>query len=103
MAGRRIKNEEEARRFLRAIAASGVSQGHWVREHGIDGRSLQAWRMILEKRQRKSSALQLVELVPSTRPTRAQYRVHCGGFVVEVDDNFSDQVLGCPIPITTPT
>ena len=94
MAGRRIKNENEAQRFIRTIATSGVSQGQWVREHGIDGRSLQAWRMILEKRQRKASTLQLVELVPSTKLVPAQYRVHCGGFVVEVDDNFNDQVLG---------
>ena len=46
---RRVDDELEARRCLQAVAASGRSLGAWAREQGIDGRSLNAWRMNLER------------------------------------------------------
>lgn len=70
--GRRIRDEQEARRFLAAVRRSGVSRGDWARARGIDGRSLRAWDMNLARRgtrpgPRKSwetHPRELVELVP---------------------------------------
>ena len=98
MAGRKIRDKEEARRSLTAAASSGLGRAAWAREHGIDGRSLNAWRLNLERPRRSSmssSSLRLVELVPS-RPAAesATYRVVCGPFIVEVGERFDDEVLG---------
>lgn len=98
MAGRKIVDEREARSCLEAVAASGEGRATWARQHGIDGRSLNAWRINLERAgssTRWSTAeLRLVELVASS-PMRAApgCRVRCGSFVVEVDADFDDEVL----------
>ncbi len=75
--GRKIEDEREAVRCLRAAARKGMSTGAWARAHGFDGRSLHAWQMNIERRgttapvrRRKivpkvSSAHALVELVPA--------------------------------------
>lgn len=47
---RKIDNQNEARRCLRAAERAGLTAGEWAREHGIDGRSLNAWRMNLARR-----------------------------------------------------
>lgn len=99
MAGRKIRDEGEARLALDAVARSGQRRAEWAREHGIDGRSLNAWRMNLERRGAEGAerGLRLVELVPTERhrPARsARYRVRCGPFVVEVDAGFEDDSLG---------
>ena len=44
---RKIADETEARRCLRAARLAGLSAGEWARARGIDGRSLNAWRMNL--------------------------------------------------------
>ena len=46
--GRKIQDEREAVRCLRAAAHAGLSAGEWGRAHGIDGRSLRAWRVTVE-------------------------------------------------------
>lgn len=48
MAGRKIEDEAEARSCLKAAVASGEGRAVWARRHGIDGRSLNAWRVNLE-------------------------------------------------------
>ena len=50
MAGRRILNEQDARRSLAAAKSSRAGLAAWVRAHGVDGRSLNAWRVNLERR-----------------------------------------------------
>ena len=42
---RKVDNEREARAFLKAAKAAGLTAGAWAREHGIDGRSLNAWQI----------------------------------------------------------
>ncbi|MFT7520038.1 MAG: hypothetical protein ACI9MC_002182, partial [Kiritimatiellia bacterium] len=42
MAGRKIRDEQEARRCLTAAAQSSQKRADWAREHGIDARSLNA-------------------------------------------------------------
>lgn len=62
---RRIESEGEARHCLGAARAAGHPAGEWARERGIDGRSLNAWRVNLARGRRE---LQLVELVPAMAP-----------------------------------
>jgi hypothetical protein len=52
-AGRKIEDEREARACLKA--AKGENLGRWARAHGIDGRSLNAWRINLEARAKSTS------------------------------------------------
>lgn len=95
MAGRKIRDVTEARMFLDAAEASRMTRAQWARENGIDGRSLNAWRLNLERRRGPEPAtLRVVELVPTTA-TRSgpPLRVRCGPFVVEVDDDFDDDFL----------
>jgi hypothetical protein len=44
---RKIEDEREACRGLKAAKAAGLTPGAWAREHAIDGRSLNAWRLNL--------------------------------------------------------
>lgn len=71
--GRKVHDEVEARRCLLAAKRAGRSAGEWARAHGIDGRSLHAWLVNLERggaftspRMERSppSSHALVELVP---------------------------------------
>lgn len=89
--GRKIEDEREAVRCLRAAERAGLSAGEWGRAHGVDGRSLRAWKMNIERRgtpvRRKRrpklerAAHALVELVPATAPAA---RVGAGRYVLEV-------------------
>lgn len=66
MAGRKVLNEQDARRCLNAVNASRRELGAWAREHGVDGRSLNLWRVNLERRgvpRDRAAAPKLVELV----------------------------------------
>jgi hypothetical protein len=92
MAGRKIRDEVEARACLDGADAAGTSPLEWARTHGIDGRSLNAWRMNLGRR---GGDLRLLELIESPRSSAvgAPVRVRCGPFVVEVDDGVSDELL----------
>jgi transposase-like protein len=106
---RRIDDELEARRCLRAVEAAGGSLAVWCREHGIDGRSLNAWRVNLARRGSKVTKSQprrkrtvvaggLVELVRApaavTAPASAtRYVLEVGSARVEFDDDFREETL----------
>jgi hypothetical protein len=45
MTKRKIEDEAEARRCLSAVEAEGGDIRRWAGAHGIDGRSLHAWRV----------------------------------------------------------
>ncbi len=107
--GRKIEDEHEARWCLRAVGRAGVSAGEWARAHGIDGRSLRAWKLNIERRgtpvgqrrgRRKSDPTRhaLVELVPATAPAvRAappgRYVLEICGARVEFGDDVSVATL----------
>jgi hypothetical protein len=99
MAGRKIRNERDARRCLAAAAAAGLSRGQWARQHGVDGRSLFAWSKNLERaeraRSKKSGRRQrgLVERVAGSVMGN-RYVVRCGELSVEVGDEFDETTLG---------
>ena len=114
-AGRKIEDEREARACLKA--AKGENLGRWARAHGIDGRSLNAWRINLEARAKSTSrrpprtkaalaltkaapakSTSLVELVPRSRvelvvPTSARYVVRIEGAEFEVGDDFDAETV----------
>ena len=102
MAGRRIFNEQDARRCLAAAKATGGGVAAWARQHGIDGRSLNAWRVNLQRRggtRVRAVSPKLVELVPMPAVSRtrsegrASYVLRVGGVELELGENFEEQSL----------
>lgn len=92
MAGRKIRDERDARECLDAVEQSGMERAVWARANGVDARSLNAWRLNIDRPRPEIDALRIVELVPqSTRA--AWFRVACGPFVVEVPTDFDDNAL----------
>ena len=57
MAGRKIRDGADARTSLAAAAESKVSRAEWARQQGIDGRSLNAWRLNLARREQEEMEL----------------------------------------------
>lgn len=94
---RKIEDERDARACLKAAKAARLSAGEWARQHGVDGRSLNAWRMNLSRRGVKRSAPstpRLVELVPASLPrVEARYVVRLAGAEIEVTDTFHEESL----------
>lgn len=95
---RKIDSPHEARRCLRAAERAGQTAGEWAREHGIDGRSLNAWRMNLARRTRMKHRPdlepRLVELVPVSGPGKeARYLVRIRDITIEVGVDFHEESL----------
>jgi hypothetical protein len=67
----------------------------WAAAHGVDPRSLNAWRINLGRAARATAPpVSLVEYVPTALPAEsARYRVLCGALAVEVDAAFDAEVL----------
>lgn len=94
MEARKIWDAEDARQCLAAVSSSGLPRAVWAREHGVDARSLNAWRLSLA-RSGQGEPRRLVELVPAiAAPPTAVYRVRCGLFEVETTGEFDDATLG---------
>lgn len=93
MVRRKIRDADEARACLAEADASGLTRAAWAREHAVDARSLNAWRLNLERRDRRFGELHLVELVPTAPMPSARYRIHHREFVVELDERFDDAVV----------
>jgi hypothetical protein len=102
---RKIESESEARRYLAAVKTSGLPLKEWARARGIDGRSLHAWKMNLDRwssaktprRARiattRSSRPQLVELVASSGASGSRYALRIGSASVEFGDDFEAATL----------
>ena len=97
MPRRKIRDEADARECLAAVRVAGVDRVAWARAHSVDARSLNAWRVALERRgdlmPRATALPQLVELVPTTRSGGARYVVDLGAARIELDDGFSADTL----------
>lgn len=89
---RRIRDEVEARACLAKVTESGRPLAAWSREHGIDGRSLNTWRVNLERRELTALKPRFVELVPRASMS-ARYAVVVGDVRIEVDDSFQPETL----------
>lgn len=106
---RKIRDERDARACLAAVGAAGGNIGIWARAHGVDGRSLNAWRENLLRRsvggrdhakkrvprtQLSPIAARLVELVPAlSAPSAARYALRIGTAAVEFGDDFREDTL----------
>ncbi|MFT6161752.1 MAG: transposase-like protein [Myxococcota bacterium] len=55
MPRRKIRDEQDALDCLMAAKTSGLARSEWARAHGIDERSLNGWRVALERRDAKAS------------------------------------------------
>ena len=93
---RKVSSRGEAVALLDELEASELGLPAFCSERGVDGRSLQCWRLNLGRkpvspRVSPSSSLRLVEFaLPSAR---ASYRVLVGEHAVEVDDAFRVDTL----------
>ena len=107
---RKITDADDARRCLAAARRAGKRVGAWAQANGVDGRSLNAWRMNLARRgggpRRRAQAQParaalaprprpaLVELIPAPRPAPpARYVVLVGDVRIEVGDGFDVTTL----------
>jgi len=97
MAGRKIRDEGDARACLAAMEASELRPSDWSQAHGIDGRSLNAWRLKLRRSAAVQGPVRLVELVAAestaTSGRDERYLVRSGRFTVEVGERFQDDTL----------
>lgn len=91
MARRKISGEAEAVALLGEWRSESVDFKVFCRERGIDGRSLQCWRMNVARREPET--VRLLELTLPGEETVARYQVHVGDYTVEVDDHFREQTL----------
>ena len=94
---RKIVDEREARAFLKAARRAGLPLKAWARSHGIDGRSLNAWRLNLGRSGSdagSASTLRLVELVPGPAgASRGRYTLRIGDVTIELGDDFREETL----------
>ena len=95
MGMRKVADRVEAVRLLGEAAGSGMARADWARKQGIDPRSLNLWRVNLERERavRTPTGLRLVELVPGSRAPATGLRVRCGALVVELDPGFDEVAL----------
>jgi hypothetical protein len=96
---RKIADERDARACLRAAERAGVTPTTWAREHGVDARSLHAWRInVVQPRDAKRETVtgpRMVELVPAaTAAVRtARYVVRVADAEIELADDFGEETL----------
>lgn len=97
---RKVESQSEARRLLARVEGSGLPQKEWAQAHGVDGRSLNAWRTNLPRRKRGGgrveapAPMQLVELVPAeTSAPSARYEARVGVASVEFGNDFETETL----------
>ena len=97
MGRRKIKDDTDARACLAAVRQSGGDLVAWAREHGVDARSLNAWRFNLGRgaraKRRMAGKLDLVELVPASTEGGARYVVDLGTARIELDEQCSADAL----------
>lgn len=105
--GRKIEDESDARRCLGAAQLAGCSAGEWARAHGVDGRSLNSWKVNLARRGTAAPRWSkprspvpertLVELVPTGSSAKlaggGRYVIEFAGARVEFDDHCSVATL----------
>jgi hypothetical protein len=107
MSKRKTADEQDARACLDRAKVAVQSPGAWARANGVDGRSLNIWRVNLERADHRRGAgssgasdlprFGLVELVP--RPERvdsgsgARYALEIEGTRLEFGDDASSATL----------
>lgn len=77
---------------------AGTSRSDWASTHGIDPRSLDTWRISLDRTTARGArgplaGLRLVEFVPTSPPAQPHYVVHIVGVEVVIYDDFREDTL----------
>ena len=89
---RKVEDRGEAEDLLERWRRTDLPLATFSRRHGIDGRSLNCWRLNLtRKAQRTESPPRLVELRVPLLPAQATtsgVRLRVGEVVIEVDQDF---------------
>jgi len=95
---RKVPDADTARVWLDAAKRSGLARVEWCAAAGVDARSLQCWRLALDRRAARP-ANPFVEWVArpdpvmSTPPSPSSLRVHVGDAIVDVPPGFHAQSL----------
>lgn len=94
MPGRKVLNADDARACLAAAADAGMARAAWAREHGVDARSLNAWRLAVTRHERRPpDNPAMVEWIAAPTRHAPTFVVHAGRFMVEVDPAFDAGAL----------
>lgn len=97
---RKVRDERDAHTLLREQASSGLSVPEFCERAGVDGRSLNCWRVNLERSGAVNTVsspppMRFLEVVSAETPiARPVYRVSIGELVIEVGDDFQEDTLG---------
>ncbi len=94
---RRVRDERDAWELLGDWRESDLELPEFCAQRGIDGRSLNCWRLNLgaQAPSQEEPDLRLVEVVGhQAAPTRrAVYRLSVDDVVIELDDDFQEDTL----------
>ena len=92
---RKVRDENDAQKLLVDWERSGLDISAFCARVGVDGRSLNCWRVNLGRREETKTAppLRFLEVVGTQAAPRAEYRIRVGELVVEVDDDFREDTL----------
>ena len=93
---RKVMSRAEALELVGELDASGQALPEFCSERGLDGRSLQCWRLNLTKKSQPTRAplsrgLRLVEFALPV--AQASYRLLVGDVTIELDDAFREDTL----------
>jgi hypothetical protein len=93
MLRRKIRDADDARACLEAVAHSGLPRAQWAQQNGIDARSLNIWRVIFNRTGASPPPLRLVELVADEPTVSSRYTLHFRDFLIDVDARFEADSL----------
>ena len=95
MSLRKIVDEQDARGCLAAVAGSGLGRAAWARANGVLPRSLNAWRVTLDRRARRlvPGAVRMVELVPGPPAGGEPVVLRVGRVEIDVGAGVDDATL----------
>ena len=93
---RKVMSRGEALELLGELDESGQALPEFCSERGLDGRSLQCWRLNLMKKSQPTETpsprgLRLVEF--ALPAAQSSYRLLVGDITIEVDDAFREDTL----------
>ncbi len=98
---RKMKGRVDAKKCLARWRKSGLSMSDWATENRVDCRSLNGWRLAMERHAeveeaKRASLVELVlpEAVVSSPEQRTCFVVRAGCFEIEVLTDFDSDGLG---------
>ena len=95
---RKVRDRKDAHELLSSLSRSGLPLSAFCRKAGVDGRSLQCWRLNLghdreEHDANRAPVVRLVEVGGEPAAEEACYRIVVGDVAIEFDERFSDDTV----------